>query len=61
MESFLRSEVDDQDPSWEKRVAKKYYDKLFKEFALVDLKYFKEGRIAMRWRNENEVFRGKGE
>ncbi|KAK3828615.1 MAG: folate-sensitive fragile site protein Fra10Ac1-domain-containing protein [Benniella sp.] len=61
LDSFLRSEVDDQDPSWEKRVAKKYYDKLFKEFALVDLKYFKEGRIAMRWRNENEVFRGKGQ
>lgn len=61
MDRFLRSEEDDQDLSWEKRVAKKYYDKLFKEFALVDLKYYKESRIAMRWRNENEVFRGKGE
>ncbi|KAF9139815.1 hypothetical protein BGX30_007456 [Mortierella sp. GBA39] len=35
---FLRSESDDQDLTWEKRIAKKYYDKLFKEYALVELK-----------------------
>ncbi|KAI8598205.1 folate-sensitive fragile site protein Fra10Ac1-domain-containing protein [Dissophora ornata] len=58
---FLRSEEDNEDLTWEKRVAKKYYDKLFKEYALVELKYYQEGRIAMRWRNENEVFRGKGQ
>ncbi|KAG0367081.1 folate-sensitive fragile site protein Fra10Ac1-domain-containing protein [Gamsiella multidivaricata] len=58
---FLRSEQDDQDLAWEERIAKKYYDKLFKEYALVELKYYKEGRIAMRWRNEGEVFRGKGQ
>lgn len=57
---FLRSESDDQDLTWEKRIAKKYYDKLFKEYALVELKYYKEGRVAMRWRNEKEVVRGKG-
>ncbi|KAG9071084.1 hypothetical protein KI688_008627 [Linnemannia hyalina] len=58
---FLRSESDDQDLTWEKRIAKKYYDKLFKEYALVELKYYKEGRVAMRWRNEQEVVRGKGQ
>ncbi|KAF9359287.1 hypothetical protein BGX26_012667 [Mortierella sp. AD094] len=58
---FLRSEKDDQDLTWEKRVAKKYDDKLFKEFALVELKHYKEGRIAMRWRTEKELFRGKGQ
>ncbi|KAF9148051.1 hypothetical protein BG015_010242 [Linnemannia schmuckeri] len=58
---FLRSESDDQDLTWEKRIAKKYYDKLFKEYALVELKYYKEGRVAMRWRNQNEVIRGKGQ
>ncbi|KAF9546707.1 hypothetical protein EC957_009467 [Mortierella hygrophila] len=58
---FLRSESDDQDLTWEKRIAKKYYDKLFKEYALVELKYYKEGRVAMRWRNEKEVVRGKGQ
>ncbi|KAF9414400.1 hypothetical protein BGZ94_000406 [Podila epigama] len=57
---FLRSEQDDQDLSWEKRIAKKYYDRLFKEYALVELKFYREGRVAMRWRTENEVARGKG-
>lgn len=57
---FLRSESDDQDLTWEKRIAKKYYDKLFKEYALVELKYYKEGRVAMRWRTQKEVVRGKG-
>ncbi|KAG0026613.1 hypothetical protein BGZ81_006213, partial [Podila clonocystis] len=58
---FLRSAEDDKDLPWEKRLAKKYYDKLFKEYALVELKYYREGRIAMRWRTENEVTRGKGQ
>ncbi|KAG0051221.1 hypothetical protein BGZ83_003972 [Gryganskiella cystojenkinii] len=58
---FLRTEKDDGDLSWEKRIAKKYYDKLFKEYALVELRFYKEGRLAMRWRNEKEVIRGKGQ
>ncbi|KAF9944886.1 hypothetical protein BGZ70_004250 [Mortierella alpina] len=58
---FLRSEEDDRDLTWEQRIAKKYYDKLFKEYALVELKYYTEGRIAMRWRTEKEVFSGKGQ
>ncbi|CAO3571239.1 unnamed protein product [Mortierella alpina] len=58
---FLRSEDDDRDLTWEQRIAKKYYDKLFKEYALAELKYYKEGRIAMRWRTEKEVFSGKGQ
>jgi len=57
---FLRSEDDDRELTWEQRIAKKYYDKLFKEYALAELKYYKEGRIAMRWRSEKEVFNGKG-
>lgn len=46
---------------WERRVAKKYYDKLFKEYALVDLSHYKVGKIAMRWRTESEVKSGKGQ
>jgi protein FRA10AC1 len=57
---FLRTEKDDEDLTWEKRLAKRYYDKLFKEYALVELRFYKEGRLAMRWRNEKEVVRGKG-
>lgn len=47
--------------TWGQRVAKKYYDKLFKEYALCELKYYKEGKIALRWRTEKEVIVGKGQ
>ncbi|CAG8466551.1 5500_t:CDS:2 [Ambispora leptoticha] len=59
---FLRSEAEDeQELTWEQRVAKKYYDKLFKEYCIVELKYYKEGKIALRWRIEKEVMSGKGQ
>ncbi|KAI8367621.1 folate-sensitive fragile site protein Fra10Ac1-domain-containing protein [Radiomyces spectabilis] len=60
---FIRSDDDDttEEPSWEQRVAKKYYDQLFKEYAICDLKYYKEGKIALRWRTEKEVVSGKGQ
>ena len=31
---FIRSEEDDMNPSWEQRLVKRYYDKLFKEYPL---------------------------
>lgn len=34
---------------------------LFKEFALIDLKHFKSGNIALRWRTEEEVIGRTGE
>jgi protein FRA10AC1 len=60
---FIRYEEDDRDlgDQWEKRLAKKYYDKLFKEYCLAELKYYREGRVAMRWRTEQEVVTGKGQ
>ncbi|KAG0241192.1 hypothetical protein BGW41_006185 [Actinomortierella wolfii] len=58
---FLWNDDDATDLSWEQRIAKKYYDRLLKEYALVELKYYKIGRIAMRWRTEDEVIRGKGQ
>ena len=54
------AEDDEESNSWEARLAKRYYEKLFKEYALADLSKYKEGRIAMRWRNEKEVIKGKG-
>ncbi|KAI8098290.1 folate-sensitive fragile site protein Fra10Ac1-domain-containing protein [Gilbertella persicaria] len=57
---FVRSELDDN-TTWEERVAKKYYDRLFKEYAICELKYYKEGKIALRWRTEKEVVVGKGQ
>ncbi|CEG83113.1 hypothetical protein RMATCC62417_17085 [Rhizopus microsporus] len=57
---FVRSNNEEPD-SWEQRIAKKYYDRLFKEYAICELKYYKEGKIALRWRVEREVVSGKGQ
>ncbi|KAJ3268209.1 hypothetical protein HK104_005436 [Borealophlyctis nickersoniae] len=58
---FLRNPEDDQDAGWEARIAKKYYDKLFKEYCLANLARYKEGKVAMRWRTQKEVVDGKGQ
>ncbi|XP_040171544.1 protein FRA10AC1 homolog [Anopheles arabiensis] len=47
--------------SWEKQLAKKYYDKLFREYCIADLSRYKENKVAMRWRIEKEVVVGKGQ
>ncbi|EFO18958.1 acid phosphatase [Loa loa] len=47
--------------SWEARLAKRYYDKLFKEYCIADLSQYRKNRIAMRWRTEREVRSGKGQ
>ncbi|TMW44953.1 hypothetical protein DOY81_009970 [Sarcophaga bullata] len=47
--------------SWEVRLAKRYYDKLFKEYCIADLSRYKENKIALRWRTETEVVAGIGQ
>lgn len=47
--------------SWEKKLAKTYYDKLFKEYTICDLSRYKENQVALRWRVESEVISGKGQ
>lgn len=34
---FIRSEEDDLERSWEQRLAKRYHDKLFKEYCIADM------------------------
>ena len=34
-ERFILSEEDDMDSTWEKRLVKRYYDKLFKEYPVL--------------------------
>ncbi|KAL2746519.1 protein FRA10AC1 [Vespula maculifrons] len=58
---FLWDEDDDQPSTWEARLAKKYYDKLFKEYCICDLIYYKYNKVALRWRTEKEVIVGKGQ
>ena len=58
---FLWDEDDDDDDdeeggrSWERNLAKKYWDKLYKEYCICDLSRYKENKVAMRWRIEKEV------
>ncbi|KAK4786831.1 hypothetical protein SAY86_010664 [Trapa natans] len=58
---FIRTEEDDKDPSWEQRLVKRYYDKLFKEYCISDMTKYKSGKIGLRWRTEKEVISGKGQ
>ncbi|XP_039628138.1 protein FRA10AC1 isoform X2 [Polypterus senegalus] len=58
---FLWREEDEEDLTWEKQLAKKYYDKLFKEYCIADLSRYKENKIGFRWRVEKEVISGKGQ
>ena len=50
-----------EEMSWGQRIAKKYYEKLFKEYCITDLSRYKENKVAMRWRIEKEVVAGKGQ
>ncbi|XP_043912601.1 protein FRA10AC1 homolog isoform X2 [Protopterus annectens] len=58
---FLWNEQDEEDLTWEKKLAKKYYDKLFKEYCIADLSRYKENKFGFRWRIEKEVIAGKGQ
>ncbi|KAA8515675.1 hypothetical protein F0562_018714 [Nyssa sinensis] len=58
---FIRSEEDDMNPSWEQRLVKRYYEKLFKEYCIADMSQYKSGKIGLRWRTEKEVMSGKGQ
>ncbi|CAI5531541.1 unnamed protein product, partial [Closterium sp. Naga37s-1] len=58
---FIRSEADDAEGTWEQRLAKRYYDKLFKEYCVADMSRYKENKIGLRWRTHAEVLQGKGQ
>jgi protein FRA10AC1 len=60
---FIRSTAEDaQTPeSWEKDLARDYYQKLFKEYCLGDFSRYKEGKVGLRWRTHKEVVSAKGQ
>jgi len=57
---FLRDD-DEKASSWDEQLARKYYTSLYREFAVCDLKHYKSGNFALRWRTEEEVLSGSGE
>jgi len=52
---------DSTEETWEQQLARRYYDKLFKEYCIIDLSRYKENKFGMRWRIEREVVLGKGQ
>ncbi|KAI0267693.1 folate-sensitive fragile site protein Fra10Ac1-domain-containing protein [Gloeopeniophorella convolvens] len=61
---FLRENEDPaeaRNAPWNDQLAQKYYSSLFREFAVCDLKHYKSGNLALRWRTEAEVLSGAGE
>ena len=44
---FLWNKEDEMDMNWEKRLAKKCYDKLFKEHCIADLSRYKEKSLDL--------------
>ncbi|KAF7374682.1 Protein fra10ac1 [Mycena sanguinolenta] len=59
---FLREEENQgRTLSWDEQLATKYYDSLFREYAVCDLKHYKSGNFSLRWRTESEVLAGAGE
>ncbi len=48
--------------AWERRVARYYYDRLFREYAIADLsRAATTGQIGLRWRTQAEVISGRGQ
>ncbi|CAG2114316.1 unnamed protein product [Medioppia subpectinata] len=58
---FIWDDVSEDDLSWGQRLAKKYYNLLFKEYCICDLSRYKDNKFGMRWRTEKEVLEGKGQ
>ena len=58
---WTAEDASEAEKSWDKMLAKKYYDKLFKEYCIADLSQYEKNRVAMRWRIESEVKNGKGQ
>lgn len=58
---WSEEELNSSELTWGQRVAKKYYEKLFKEYCIIDLSRFVENKFGMRWRTEPELVLGKGQ
>jgi hypothetical protein len=60
---FIREDGGQAHPeaTWGERLAARYYNKLLKEYALCDLSRYRELKVGLRWRTEQEVVVGKGQ
>lgn len=58
---FIRTAADDSQDTFVSHLARKYYEKLYKEYCIADLTRYKEHKLGLRWRTEKEVVAGKGQ
>jgi hypothetical protein len=61
---FVRDDGEDTktfSQDWRTRMARRYYDQLYKEFAIIDLSRSCEGMVGLRWRTKEEVLGGRGQ
>ncbi|QQP50054.1 Protein FRA10AC1like, partial [Caligus rogercresseyi] len=50
-----KESAEGQELPWELALAKKYWERLFKEYAICDLSRYLKNQVAMRWRTQKEV------
>eukprot|EP00917_Polyrhabdina_sp_WS-2016_P004543 GHVP01010429.1.p1 GENE.GHVP01010429.1~~GHVP01010429.1.p1 ORF type:complete len:247 (-),score=54.32 GHVP01010429.1:22-762(-) len=60
---FIRDSSSDKERSkdYAVRIARSYYDRLYKEYAVVNLTFASQKNIGLRWRTSQEVIKGKGQ
>mmetsp|Transcript_1743 Transcript_1743/g.6503 ORF Transcript_1743/g.6503 Transcript_1743/m.6503 type:complete len:183 (-) Transcript_1743:1137-1685(-) len=59
---FLREDDDVplEEMSYEEKLTRKHYDRMFKEYAIANLSRYRVGLLGLRWCTEDEVRTGKG-
>lgn len=58
---FIREPGDDATTAYGARLARRYYNRLFREYCIADLSRYKESKLGLRWRTQAEVVSGKGQ
>ncbi|KRX02659.1 hypothetical protein PPERSA_11999 [Pseudocohnilembus persalinus] len=56
----LRRQLISGEDKYGEYLAKKYEEKLYKEYTIADLSIYETGKIGLRWRTKQEVQDGKG-
>ncbi|GJD07457.1 Protein FRA10AC1 [Galdieria sulphuraria] len=57
---FIRESEEEDAKSWETRLARRHYERLYKDYAIAELSQWREGSVGFRWLNQTEVLQGKG-
>jgi len=61
LERSSEDESEEAEATYEQKVSRKYYNKLYREYGIINLSRYKTGQYGIRWRHRQEVSSGKGE